>query len=148
MKAIQLYLPTLFKTGKLTYEHIDDARGLLSFYVANLMQLEDYLLTRAEHSTALSTVSSITGLLAKLNEVLKNGLQDIEQLTGVICDCPDLTHCRDMGLPWRFIQARLIYRQVSRGAHPVIRLYRQYEYLFCHIERSAGSTLYRCRNLF
>lgn len=148
MKAIQLYLPTLFRSGRLTYEHIDDARGLLGFYVANLMQLEDYLLTRADHSTALSTVSSIDRLLAKLNDVLNNGLHDIAQLTEVICNCPDLTYCRDVRLPWRFIQARLIYRQVSHGTHPVIRLYRQYEYLFCHIERSASSTLYRCRHLF
>lgn len=154
MKAIQLYLPTLFRSGSfrsLNYEHIDDVRGLLNFYTANLMQLHDYLLRRVEQSVGFSSVRSIDRLLNRLYDALKQGTNDIELLHDVIIQCPDLNYCsyfRLPLLPWRSIRARLIYYQVSRGIHPIIKLYYQYEYLFCIVERSIHSTSYRWRHLF
>ena len=87
MKAIQLYLPTLFRSGSfrsLNYEHIDDVRGLLNFYTANLMQLHDYLLRRVEQSVGFSSVRSIDRLLNRLYDALKQGTNDIELLHDVI----------------------------------------------------------------
>ncbi|WP_208937180.1 hypothetical protein [[Haemophilus] ducreyi] len=112
------------------------------------MQLHEYLLCRVDGPSQLLSVSSIDRLFNRLWQVCEGGMKDIEALTEVMTQCPDITNCGDFKLPWCFIKARLIYRQVNRGTHPVIRLYRQYEYLFCSVERTLHCTSYLARRLF